>query len=131
MLYDLGVRAPPKSRLESVLMVVAHRRQTQAFYQTKVLVEANLAPHRQDSGKALQEALKKYAEAMMPFLAKLSSEAEVRRKKNLELWTGQGPIVIRPRPVPRLSGQGRAAQSELERRRKQVLAMEQQKKRRR
>lgn len=96
MLYDLGVRPAPKSRLESVFMIISNRRQLQEFYKTRVLVEAALAPHLKDSGKALQDATRKYAASLMPYLAKMTTSVEKKHRRELESWVKHGPLVIRP-----------------------------------
>jgi len=97
MLYDL-VQAPPEpgSLQESVLLIIAKRRQEAQFLQTRVLMRATLAPHVENGVDGLKEDLKALKEAMFPWLeADISREKEYA-KKVLDTWTGIGAIKIKP-----------------------------------
>ncbi len=94
MLYDRGAYAAPGSRLESVLMVVAHRRQQQKLYEVRAIVQGVLAPHKEDT-KDLRRALARHAEAVLPYIEDTTEKDEAKKKKQLDSWVGRGPMKIR------------------------------------
>lgn len=94
MLYDRGGYVAPGSRLESVLMVVAHRRQQQKMLEVRAIVQAVLAPHKEDT-KDLRRAMSRHAEAVLPYIEDTTEKEEAAKKKQLESWVGQGPLKIR------------------------------------
>ena len=96
MLYDLGTVPKSKSLLESVLMMIANRRQYQEFLKTRVIMDASLAPHIEKGIDRLDESYQKYAKVMMPYLGKTRSTQTMDEQKQLDQWTNRGPLVVRP-----------------------------------
>ena len=95
MLYDLADGPPrPGSLLESVLMIMAKRRSEVRFLETRVLVEAILAPHAKEN--TLSEAFKRYMDTLLPYLAKDSESDKEKQRRLLNKWVGGGPLRVKP-----------------------------------
>jgi hypothetical protein len=111
MLYDLAQAPPePGSLLESVLLIVAKRRQEAEWLGTKCLMLANMAEHLK--GDALQKIVDVYTDTMFPFLGKHTQERDKLAKKAVKAWTGVGPLRVKPLWLNR---DQRAVQSRLRR----------------
>jgi hypothetical protein len=96
MLYDMAGGPPePGSLLESVCTLMAKKRRESEFFRTKLLIEAILAPHTEDSGN-LNKALDAYREAMFPFLETERKREAIQTKKLLHHWVGKKAFRIRP-----------------------------------
>lgn len=97
MLYDLAEGPPePGSLLESILTIVAKRRQEQAFIQTKLLVEAFIAPHTEGGSTNLSKTFELYKNSAFPFLAGERAKELKQSKQLLEHWTKK---VFRVKPL--------------------------------
>jgi hypothetical protein len=95
MLYDLA-EGPPRrgTLLESVFMVLVNRRQEQEFLKTRLLVEAVLAPHTEQS--KLSDTFKDYAAQAFPHLHKQEASKDSLAKKALAAWTGIDKLYVKP-----------------------------------
>lgn len=96
MLYDTAGGPPePGSLLESVFLLMAKKRREAEFFRTKLLVEAMLAPHAEDSG-GLNKALDAYRAAMFPFLESEQEREAAETKKLLDHWVSRKAFRVKP-----------------------------------
>jgi hypothetical protein len=96
MLYDLCVKPPPRSLLESVFMLITNRRQYEEFLKTRVIMESLLAPHLDGGAKSLKETFEAYAGVALPYLGKVRSKTKESAHRTLDKWTNRGPLMVRP-----------------------------------
>lgn len=96
MLYDLADSPPDSgSLLESVFLLMAKKRREADFFQTKLMVEATLAPHA-ESADGLKKAYDSYREAMFPFLSSEMDKEKEESKKLLKHWVDKRAFSIKP-----------------------------------
>lgn len=94
MLYDRGVIPRPGSLLETVLTLVAQRRQYAQYLETRVLMEAMLAPHLKDS--KLDKTWERYANSVLPYIEGTSERTDEEEQKILNWWTSQKGMRVKP-----------------------------------
>lgn len=95
MLYDLS-KEPPEagSLMEFLMIMVSKRRQEARVWETRVLVEASLAPHMKDN--KLQEMLSSYLNSVFPYLSKSTADKNAEAKEALDKWTGVKTLKVSP-----------------------------------
>lgn len=127
MYYDVGGRPEPGSLLESVLMIVANRRQEAEFLKAMALVKASV------KDESLGDTLKLYSDTVFPYLEGQKKKKEMDAKEALRQWTAHTALQVKPlhRPsgnravVSKLrKGAERLRQSEADRRRKKHWRIE-------
>jgi hypothetical protein len=127
MLYDLASEPPqPGSLLESVLLLVAKRRQEAEYFSNKAIVSAIVAAATSE-GKVLEEALTFYKDSMFPFLEGEKERQDRDHKKVLEHWTGKRAFQVKP--LWRAT-ESRSVMSKLRKGREKVLELEEERRKR-
>ena len=84
----------PGSLLESALLLLTKKRMEAKYFETRLLVEAILAPHTEGNG--LQEAMENYTDAMFPFLAKQRTSKEEQAKACMKQWVDHKVLKVTP-----------------------------------
>lgn len=96
MLYDLAQAPPePGSLLESVFLVLTKRRQEAEFLQTRVIVEAALAPHLEGKSK-ISDTFNDYLNAVFPWFRLHKGKTEKDMADALKQWVGKKALRVRP-----------------------------------
>lgn len=95
MLYDLA-KEPPEagSLLEFLMTLVSKRRQEAKIWETRVMVEAALAPHAKEN--SLSEFMTSYMNSLFPYLAHKRESKQDAQKRALESWTANKQLAVRP-----------------------------------
>lgn len=122
MLYDLGVVPKPGSLLETVLAVVAQRRQHTRYLETRLLVETMLAPHTKGESK-LDQSLERYTNSILPYMGNTAEKTDEEEQKILRAWTSQKGYKVKPLWMAKKNVPGRI-RSALERGKAKVKEME-------
>lgn len=118
MLYDLAREPPePGTLLESVFLLIAKMRQESRFLETRLLVEAALRPHVEDSN-SFQKAYQDYTDSLFPFAAKDRRKESQSVKEALGQWTSHKALRVRPIG----GGSGKSLHSRLKRAAGKVLS---------
>lgn len=90
MYYDVGGRPEPGSLLESVLMIVANRRQEAEFLKSLALVKAST------KDESLGDTLKLYSDTVFPYLEGQKKRKEMDAKEALKQWTAHRALKVQP-----------------------------------
>lgn len=95
MLYDLGSLSSLSYLQETVLALVAQRRQYARYLETRLNIEAAIAPHTK--GKStLSKTLESYTNALLPYLNNTSDRTDEEEQKVLHWWTSRKGMRVKP-----------------------------------
>ena len=95
MFYDLGVVPLPNSLLETLMAVFAQKKQFTSYLNTRLLVEAILAPHAEGKIK-LEDTFDRYMNSALPYLGKTSVKLDQKDKEVLDRWTSRQGLKVKP-----------------------------------
>jgi len=93
MLYDLADGPPePGTLLESLFILIAKRRLEAKYLETRLLMEAVLAPHVKEN--KLTDASKMYLNSLFPHLYKERKDKDQEAKEAMKHWVSRGPMRV-------------------------------------
>jgi hypothetical protein len=76
------------------MTLVSKRRQQARIWETRVLVEAALAPHAKEN--SLSDFMNSYVNALFPYLAHRRDSKDAQAKKALKEWTSNKKLAVKP-----------------------------------